>query len=50
MPELTTAPCWAIHDGAAGNRLYVNRGIGFSYVPVRIDCPPELTLFTLVRA
>ncbi len=36
--------------GAAGNRLYVNRGIGFSYVPVRINCRPELTLFTLGRA
>jgi predicted MPP superfamily phosphohydrolase len=35
--------------GAAGNRLYVNRGIGFSYVPVRIDCPPELTMITLTR-
>lgn len=35
--------------GAPGNHLYVNRGIGFSYVPVRIDCPPELTLLTLRR-
>ncbi|MCA1789568.1 MAG: hypothetical protein LC667_06865, partial [Thioalkalivibrio sp.] len=33
--------------GAAGNRLYVNRGIGFSTVPVRINCRPELTLITL---
>lgn len=33
--------------GERGNRLYVNRGIGFSDVPVRINCPPELTLFTL---
>lgn len=33
--------------GAAGNRLYVNRGIGFSYVPMRFNCPPELTLLTL---
>ncbi|MDF1501332.1 metallophosphoesterase [Roseisolibacter sp. H3M3-2] len=36
--------------GAAGNRLYVNRGIGFSDVPIRINCPPELTLLTLRRA
>lgn len=35
--------------GAPGNRLYVNRGIGFSDVPVRINCPPELTLLTLRR-
>jgi len=40
-----------IHDyGQAGNRLYVNRGIGFSKLPLRINCPPEITLFTLVNA
>lgn len=33
--------------GAPGNRLYVNRGIGFSGVPLRFLCRPELTLFTL---
>ena len=35
--------------GADGNRLYVNRGIGFSVVPLRLNCPPELTMFTLRR-
>ncbi|MDQ3419316.1 MAG: metallophosphoesterase [Acidobacteriota bacterium] len=39
---------WIASDfGAAGNRLYVNRGIGFSVVPIRINCRPELTWFTL---
>ncbi len=33
--------------GAPENRLYVNRGIGFSTVPVRINCRPELTTVTL---
>ncbi len=33
--------------GEAGNRLYINRGIGFSVVPLRLNAPPELTLFTL---
>jgi len=33
-----------------GNHLYVNRGIGFSILPLRINCPPEITLFTLQRA
>lgn len=33
--------------GAEGNRAYVNRGIGFSVVPIRIFCRPELTLITL---
>ncbi len=36
--------------GASGNRLYVNRGIGFSTLPVRINCRPELTLITLRTA
>ena len=36
--------------GEAGNRLYVNRGIGFSTIPVRINCRPEVTLFRLVSA
>jgi uncharacterized protein len=27
--------------------LYVNRGIGTIGVPFRLDCPPEITLFTL---
>jgi uncharacterized protein len=38
---------WIEDFGAPGNRLYVNRGIGFSLVPVRIACPPEVTYFTL---
>lgn len=33
--------------GQAGNRLYVNRGIGFSDIPIRINCAPEITFFTL---
>ena len=42
---------WALDTlGAASNRLYVNRGIGFSTVPVRINCRPELTTITLRRA
>ena len=47
----TVADGWAADSiGAAGNRLYVNRGIGFSTVPVRINCRPELTTVTLRRA
>lgn len=33
--------------GQPGNRLYVNRGLGFSTAPIRINCRPELTVFTL---
>lgn len=38
---------WIKHYGAEGNNLYVTRGIGFSVAPVRLNCPPELTFFTL---
>ena len=41
---------WIEDYGRAGNRLYVNRGIGFSQLPLRINCPPEITFFTLTRA
>lgn len=33
--------------GAGRNRLYVNRGLGFSTIPVRFNCRPELTTITL---
>ena len=33
--------------GQPGNRLYVNRGVGFSDLPVRINCRPELTYMSL---
>ncbi|HEX9485110.1 MAG TPA: metallophosphoesterase [Gemmatimonadaceae bacterium] len=40
---------WIDNYGQPGNRLYVNRGIGFSYVPARVHAAPELTVFTLTR-
>ena len=40
---------WSDDFGAEGNRLYGNRGIGFSTVPMRISCRPELTVFNLAR-
>ncbi len=50
-PGEVVADGWAADSiGAPGNRLYVNRGIGFSTVPVRIRCRPELTLVTLRAA
>jgi len=36
-------------DGRSGNHLYVNRGLGFSVVPLRFRAAPELTLVTLRR-
>jgi predicted MPP superfamily phosphohydrolase len=40
---------WIKNYGAAGNHLYVNRGIGFSVAPLRLNCPPELTFFTFTK-
>ena len=48
--EVMEADGWAeASEEPHGNRLYVNVGIGFSDVPIRINAPPELTLFTLRR-
>lgn len=41
---------WITHYGESGNRLYINRGIGFSMLPIRVHAVPELTVFTLSRA
>ena len=40
---------WAKGYGQEGNNLYVNVGIGMSIMPMRVFCPPEMTLFTLER-
>ena len=41
---------WIREFGTEGNRLYINRGVGFSLVPLRFNCPPELTWFTLAAS
>lgn len=41
------ADSWAEGYGKPGNNLYVNVGIGMSIVPLRIFCPPEVTIFEL---
>lgn len=47
-PGEVFADSWAATSvGARGNNLYVSRGIGFSNIPVRLFCRPELTYFTL---
>lgn len=38
---------WIDGYGAPGNELFVNRGIGMSIVPLRFNCTPAVTLFTL---
>lgn len=41
---------WVDDYGQPGNRLYINRGIGFSILPIRVNAFPELTVFTLTSA
>ena len=31
-------------------QVYTNRGVGVINPPVRLNCPPEVTFLTLVRA
>jgi uncharacterized protein len=50
MDDEVHADGWIDQYGQPGNRLYVNRGIGFSIVPIRINCRPEVTLFRLQRS
>lgn len=48
--DRATVDGWIDDFGAKGNHLYVNRGIGFSDLPLRINTPPEITVFTLTEA
>lgn len=32
-----------------GMMLYTNRGLGTSHLQIRVNCPPEITVFTLAR-
>lgn len=41
---------WIDHYGEPGNRVYVNRGVGFSLIPARVHAAPELTVLTITRA
>ena len=41
---------WADGYGEPGNRLYVNRGVGFGWLPLRINARPEVTVFVLEPA
>ncbi len=33
-----------------GGQLYVNRGIGTIFIPIRVGAPPEITVYSLSRA
>ena len=37
----------AVQDGTS---IFVSRGVGTVYLPLRVNCPPEVALITLRRA
>ena len=41
-------PRWAWIDDE-NTSIFVSRGVGTVYVPVRINCPPEVAVVTLKR-
>ena len=46
LPELARKYIWGLYK-IGGLTLYTNPGLGTVGVPVRINCPPEITLLTL---
>lgn len=36
-----------LRQGAAGQPVYISRGIGMSNLPFRLNCPPEVSIITL---
>ena len=49
LPDLAKKYIWGLHT-IKGLRLYTNAGIGTVELPVRFNCPPEVTFITLRRA
>jgi len=50
-PVVTSSRYWRKYAAGwfkeASTQMYVNRGIGSSYLPIRWCCPPEVTLYNL---
>lgn len=48
-PAALVSPYISGQYGLDGSLMYVSRGIGTVGLPIRVNCPPEITLFTLRR-
>jgi predicted MPP superfamily phosphohydrolase len=48
--ELEDEQAWAAAPARPASLLYVNRGLGTIFAPLRLGVPPEISLFTLRRA
>lgn len=49
LPDLARKYIWGLYK-IGGLTLYTNPGLGTVGVPVRMNCPPEITLLTLRRS
>jgi predicted MPP superfamily phosphohydrolase len=49
LPDLGRKYVWGLYN-IGDLTLYTNRGLGTVGVPVRLNCPPEITFLTLRRA
>lgn len=49
LPDLARKYIWGLYQ-IGGLMLYTNPGLGTVEVPVRFNCPPEITLITLRRS
>ncbi len=49
LPDLGRKYVWGLYN-IGDLTLYTNRGLGTVGVPVRLNCPPEITFLTLHRA
>lgn len=48
-PDEVKGDGWIPNYKSSNSKLYVNRGIGFSNVPIRINCRPEVSVFKLTN-
>lgn len=48
-PSRLVTPYVAGRFQKAGSQLYVNRGIGTIFIPIRLGAPPEITVYSLRR-
>jgi len=49
LPELARKYVWGLYQ-VGGLTLYTNPGLGTVGLPVRLNCPPEITLLTLTHS
>lgn len=49
LPDLARKYVWGLYE-IGGLKLYTNAGLGTVNLPIRMNCPPEITLLTIRRS